>query len=75
LHYFKAYFRNAAKDAKKEMNEINLKFCLNALIQLLDKWGGGGNFSRGRKYLMMRITIILKLILENILKMKTLLKL
>jgi hypothetical protein len=22
------------------MNEINLKFCLNALIQLLDEWGG-----------------------------------
>jgi len=40
LQYFKAYFRNAAKDAKKEINESNLKFCLNALIQLLDKWGG-----------------------------------
>jgi hypothetical protein len=36
----KAYFRNASKDAKKEMNESNLKFFLNALIQLLDKWGG-----------------------------------
>ena len=40
LQYFKAYFRNAAKDAKKEMNENKLKFCLNALIQLLDEWGG-----------------------------------
>jgi hypothetical protein len=38
LHF--AFFRNAAKDVKKEMNESNLKFCLNALIQLLYEWGG-----------------------------------